>query len=111
MLKWIKKLFQKKKKTEDEPIDSSDIIKRKLRDFDLTRKHLVVDDSETNRYVLRKYLERIGIEIDQANDGIECLDIIKSNLNKYDVIWMDIRMPYKDGIETTTDLRKMGYSR
>jgi hypothetical protein len=99
----------KKKQKEEAPIQQPR-INESLLSFKRTNKHLVVDDSETNRLVLRRYLERTGINVTEAIHGQACLDSYnKEELNDFDVIWMDLRMPYKDGIETTTELRKKGY--
>lgn len=73
--------------------------------------HLIVDDSDINRIVLRKYLERVGISIIEATNGDECLKISAEQLENVDTIWMDIRMPFKDGLETTTELRQRGYKK
>jgi len=91
--------------------DKENTQNKNLTTFNLSKKHLIVDDSHTNRLVLSKYLERIGIEIDEASDGYKCIAKCRenTNINRYDVIWMDVRMPYKDGYETSKQLREMGY--
>ena len=64
------------------------------------KKILIVDDNKLNIKVARKALQDFNFDIDDANDGQECLDKIK-NGNKYDLILMDIMMPIMSG-ETAT---------
>ena len=71
-------------------------------------KHLICDDVKTNRLILKKYLNMVGCEVDEADDGIEALIKVKNNF--YDIIWMDIKMPKMDGHCCTEILRnKMNY--
>jgi len=65
---------------------------------------LIVDDNKINRLLLQKVLSKWGVTCDAAENGVEALDKIKSNLN-YDVILMDIYMPEMGGIEATEVIR------
>jgi CheY-like chemotaxis protein len=67
---------------------------------------LVVDDSADNRDLIRRFLQPSGAVVDEAKDGIECLEKIASN--RYAVVLMDIQMPGLDGLETAALLRKQG---
>ncbi|MCR9286467.1 MAG: sigma-54 dependent transcriptional regulator [Bacteroidetes bacterium] len=60
-------------------------------------KILVVDDEPSIRRTLRDILEFEKYQVDEANDGLECL--VKLKKDKYDVIIMDIKMPKMDGME------------
>ena len=60
-------------------------------------KILVVDDTPMNLTVIRNLLKKTQIQIDTAQSGFECLDMIK--VTKYDIIFLDHRMPEMDGIE------------
>ncbi|MFN3916617.1 MAG: response regulator [Flavobacteriales bacterium] len=66
-------------------------------------KILVVDDEEFNRRLLTTILKAHHIDCLEATDGFEALDILKTE--KIDLIFMDIRMPKLDGIETTKAIR------
>lgn len=70
--------------------------------------HLIVDDSEINRLVLRKYLTRIGEKYIEVTNGKESLSVI--NNYPFYIIWMDVRMPVMNGIDTTKKLRELGYN-
>ncbi|WP_291573698.1 response regulator transcription factor [Clostridium sp. UBA4548] len=65
---------------------------------------LIVDDEDNIRNLLAVYLRKEGFEIYQADNGVEALNIIKSN--QIDFVVMDIMMPVMDGFETLKILRK-----
>ncbi len=69
-------------------------------------KILIVEDEETIRRVLKKVLleENDAYEIIEAFDGVQAIEIIKSN--KIDLILCDIKMPKKDGIDVLKFLIK-----
>jgi len=70
---------------------------------------LVVDDVESNIYVINGMLTPYGLTIETAMSGFEAIDKIK-NGNVYDIIFMDHMMPKMDGIEATKTMRDMGYN-
>ncbi|KAM3442079.1 hypothetical protein NHJ13734_002497 [Beauveria thailandica] len=70
-------------------------------------KVLVVEDNKINQKVLTKYLEKIGVEVEIAEDGIECTELVFNKPhNYYSLILCDIQMPHKDGYETCRDIRE-----
>jgi len=73
-----------------------------------THKHLIVDDAIYNRLILSKYLEKVNVTVDEASNGSEVVDSYP-DLEKYDIIWMDLRMPILDGFECTIHIRSKGY--
>lgn len=64
---------------------------------------LVVDDHEINRRAVQLILTPLGVEIASAADGLAALAL--AEVQAYDVIFMDVRMPELDGRETTRRLR------
>ncbi|MFN8304782.1 MAG: sigma-54 dependent transcriptional regulator [Saprospiraceae bacterium] len=66
-------------------------------------KILIVDDEMPIRRTLREILEFEQYDVDEANDGLECL--AKVQKEKYDVVIMDIKMPKLDGIEALERLQ------
>jgi two-component system, NtrC family, nitrogen regulation response regulator NtrX len=60
-------------------------------------KILIIDDEKVIRSTLREILEFEKYEVDEAQDGQEGLEKIKTN--DYDVILCDIKMPKMDGME------------
>lgn len=59
---------------------------------------LVVDDTSMNLTVVKGLLKQTKIQIDTAESGYECLNMVAKK--KYDIIFLDHRMPGIDGIET-----------
>ncbi|MDA9558169.1 ATP-binding protein [Vibrio sp.] len=64
---------------------------------------LVVDDITMNQMVLTQMLKKMQITPEVASNGIEALE--QADKKKYDIIFMDCRMPEMDGFEATRQLR------
>lgn len=69
---------------------------------------LLVDDNQTNLLVCSMMLERMGLSVRTASDGLEALDIIAEV--DFDLVLMDITMPEMDGETATRHIRKSGNS-
>ncbi len=67
---------------------------------------LVVDDDPVFRNLLTAILVQAGAHVTTAANGDECLQLVAEQ--PFDLIFMDIIMPGKDGIETIIALRKGG---
>ncbi len=70
---------------------------------------LIVDDSKTDRAIMKKALSKLGINIVEATNGVEALTIVKSNKYDLDTILVDIEMPRMDGYTLASEIKK--YSR
>ena len=68
---------------------------------------LVVDDQETIREVVRRYLERDGFVVQEAEDGFEALDAIKTD--PPDLVVLDLMLPGIDGLSLTQHIRQDRY--
>lgn len=68
-------------------------------------KILVVDDEEKIRTIIRKYAEFEGYDVTEAKDGIEALQLCRSQ--DFDVIILDIMMPKIDGFSTCRKIREI----
>jgi len=64
---------------------------------------LVVDDELYNRMLFRSIFTRWGVEYAEASDGPEALEILRSR--RFDLLFMDLRMPQMDGVKTTEIIR------
>ena len=64
---------------------------------------LVVDDSITMRRVTQRLLERNGMRVVTAKDGVEAVAALQNQIP--DVILLDIEMPRMDGYEFATHVR------
>ena len=68
-----------------------------------TAKILVVDDMKINLTVIANLLKKTQIQLDTALSGDAAIDLVKRN--RYNVIFIDHRMPGKDGLETIAEMR------
>ncbi len=68
-------------------------------------KILVVDDTRTNLTVIVGLLKQTQIQVDTATSGMEALEMVKKK--KYDMIFLDHRMPEMDGIQTFHAMQEM----
>lgn len=67
---------------------------------------MVVDDSKTDRTIMRKSLEPLGITLVEAVDGVEALNILKQGDHFFDAMLIDIEMPRMDGYTLASEIKK-----
>lgn len=117
-------LFGRKNKKQKDKKDKKDTDIVAVPDIKLTRdihivtgkeeklkpkiKHLIVDDSDVNRIVLKKYLDRINETYIETSSSLESIRL----MDDYDFffVWMDVRMPNMNGVDATSAIRKKGYA-
>ncbi|MCR5612428.1 response regulator [Treponema sp.] len=93
------------------------IIKRQTEDIIREKKEadlasglhiLIAEDHIVNRRLLSTFLEKFGADTLVAENGQEALDIVSMH-PEIDFIFMDIQMPVMNGIDSTIEIRKIGY--
>ncbi len=68
-------------------------------------KILLIDDDRSIRRTLKEILEYEDYKVEEAKDGIE--GMVKIKTNKYDVVFLDIKMPKMDGMEVLENAQKI----
>jgi len=68
---------------------------------------LVAEDNVINQKLILNVLNRLGVEVSIANNGLEALE--NRMKNDYDMIFMDVEMPVMGGMESTGKI--LGYER
>jgi len=105
-----------------EPLEQSDIIKCLHETFPFVEKTpaeivrkiksnlsiLVAEDNEINIRVAQTIFSNLGYSIDIAKNGAEAAEKVRTG--NYDIVFMDLVMPEKDGIQATVEIRSAGYS-
>lgn len=81
------------------PADSDD----SLQNYFLPIRILVVEDNELNQKLIVQMLLSYGFEVECADNGLECLNVLQQR--NFDLILMDMQMPIMDGYEATGFIR------
>ncbi|MCL7024784.1 hypothetical protein MKW94_017456 [Papaver nudicaule] len=74
-----------------------------------TMSALVVDDQKIMRKIHCALLQKLGVQTQEAENGLEALKLLESGA-KFDIILMDYEMPVMNGAEATQRIRGMGVS-
>jgi two-component system, cell cycle response regulator DivK len=69
----------------------------------MTRRILLVEDTEDNREIVRDLMDSVGYELLEANDGAAGLAMAAEH--RPDLILMDIQLPVMDGYEVTRRMK------
>ena len=69
---------------------------------------LVIEDDQPTRILIRRLLEKADFKIEEAEDGMEGLQVLKKR--KFDVILLDLNMPKMDGEQVLSVLKKRNES-
>jgi len=64
---------------------------------------LLAEDDAANRFVLQSYLEKLGLAVRVATNGMEALRLLAAEV--FDLVILDIVLPGVDGLEVLTRLR------
>ncbi|MCI4400338.1 MAG: response regulator [Campylobacteraceae bacterium] len=69
-------------------------------------KILIVDDSKTDRSIMKNSIKPLGVTVLEAADGVEALNMIKNSDHPFDACLIDIEMPKMDGYTLASEIRK-----
>ncbi|GMB90556.1 Histidine kinase CheA [Helicobacter ailurogastricus] len=67
---------------------------------------LAIDDSSTDRAMMRKSLKPLGVTVLEATNGMEGLEMVKNADKTPDAVLVDIEMPKMDGYAFASEVRK-----
>lgn len=69
---------------------------------------LLAEDNDLNREIAQTILEEFGLTVDTAVNGRDALDKFEASpVGRYDVVFMDVRMPVMDGLEACQKIRML----
>ena len=68
---------------------------------------LVTDDEQMALSLLQRVLSESGYEVTTAQSGFECLDLFRQRPHSFDLVLLDLAMPFMDGEETFQRLRQI----
>ncbi|MGF7048099.1 PAS domain S-box-containing protein [Paenibacillus sp. DS2015] len=67
-------------------------------------KILIAEDNEINQFVIKKVIEKLGYNSTVVKNGAEAVEAFKRY--PYDIIFMDVQMPFMNGLEATTIIKE-----
>jgi two-component system chemotaxis sensor kinase CheA len=67
---------------------------------------MIVDDSKTDRMIMTKALEPMGVTLVEAVDGQDALSKLKDGSHDFDAMLIDIEMPRMDGYTLASEIKK-----
>ncbi len=98
---WFTILLEKANPENQKLEDSYEVMLKAIRKLNI----LVAEDNSINQRVARFIIEKLGHNIEIAENGEIAVKKFKDN--NYDIIFMDIQMPVMDGITATQKIRKV----
>ena len=102
------------KKTEEEPLHvfTSPNVEEAKSELPLEGVHILLcEDGQANRALVKHILSRVGVEVTEAENGLDGVRAIQKSPEEFDLILMDVQMPVMDGYTATSRMRALGYKK
>lgn len=81
---------------------------KKVAEMPITKPQImVVDDEEVALMLVKQLLTTAGYHVTTAQSGFECLDLFRRRPFSYQLVLLDLTMPFMDGEETFNRLREI----
>ena len=68
-------------------------------------KVLIVDDSSVTRKIIKAVIDELKMESEEAEDGIDALEVISHKYKELDLILLDWNMPEMNGYDVLVELK------
>ncbi|KAF3086579.1 hypothetical protein TWF102_010985 [Orbilia oligospora] len=94
--------------TAQQAVESQKAVFRRMEEEVGNKGHkvLLVEDNPVNQKVLLRFLGRVGVDVETATDGEECVaKVLEKGVGWYSLILCDLHMPRKDGFATCSEVR------
>ena len=112
LLDMIRGLLEEKNKHQEvakrESIITQHSIKEKAK---ASARILLAEDNLVNQKLAKMVLTKAGYQVEVANDGQEVVEKYTKAPERYDLIFMDVQMPKKDGMTSTKEIRNSGFDK
>ena len=70
------------------------------------RRILVVEDNSISRQIAAELLRETGVEVIEAENGLQALDLLENSGMSFDLVFLDLRMPVMDGMAVIEKIRE-----
>ncbi len=97
-----KELQQESGEYKEQQKEKKEVVSFKEGETKFDAKVLIAEDNIINQKLIKRTLEDLGLEVEIASNGLEAF--AKRKDGEFDLVFMDIQMPFLDGVETTKEI-------